>query len=290
MRKTIVVVATAMLAVALYVANSSSWLDSRVLDSDQFVATAVEAMEEKETRDASAEIIVDRLVDEFPLLTLLESPLTRLFSDLLAREAVEELLVVSATNVHRRMIQGNDSAFIIDLAPYREMLIAPLHSLSPEIAALVPAEWFQNVEILDEGVLPDLSTYDKRTDTVAIVAAIASVILIAIVFLSTRRWGSALAAIGTALVVSGGISLLLVPGARSTVDFLIEDEPSSILITNVFNAFTRTLITRSLVMVGIGVLLLIVGGLGLLAQFERSLDKSASTPASTARSTTPGNL
>ena len=106
MRRTFVVVGTVMLAVALYVANSSSWLDSRVLDSDQFVATALDALDEKDTRDASAAIIVDRLIDEFPLLTLLDAPLTRLFSDLLARDAIEGLLVASATNVHQRMMMS----------------------------------------------------------------------------------------------------------------------------------------------------------------------------------------
>jgi len=258
-----------MLAIALYFANVAWWLETEILDSDQFVATTLEAMEEETTRDAAAEIIVDRLVVEFPLLRLLDSALVSLFSDLLGRDVIEPLIVATSTDVHRRIVEGDQSALIVDLNSYRELLLAPLESLSPELAARVPDDWFRTVEVLEEGTLPDVSAYARNTATAAIGAALLSLGLMALLFVMSRRWFSAFMAVGIGFVLAGGFSALLVPGARSTAAIFVEDEPSTVLLTGVFDVFTQPLLDRSFVILAAGAVLIVAGVLGWLISRDR---------------------
>jgi hypothetical protein len=264
MRRTIVVLTTAILAVALYFANTAWWLETEILDTENFVATTLEAMEDDTTRDAAAAIIVDTLADEFPLLRLLDTALTELFSNLLGRDVIEPLIIATSTDVHRRLVEGDQSALIIDLDPYRDLLLAPLESLSPELAARVPDDWFTTVEVLEEGTLPDLSAYARHTGTAAMVAAFLSVAFTAIILVVARRWFSAFIAVGIAFALAGGFSLLLPRGARSTAAVFIEDEPSTALLTGMFNTFAEPLTSRSLAILGVGLALSIVGLLGWL--------------------------
>ena len=264
MRRTIVVLASVSLAIALYFANVAWWLESEILDQESFVTTAVEAMEHDATREAASAIIVDTLADEFPLLQLLDSALVGLFSDLLESDVIHPLIVATSSDVHRRIVEGDQSALVIDLDPYRELLLAPLESLSPQLAASVPDDWFRSVEVLDEGDLPDLSAYAEHTTRAAIIATLASVGLVATLFVVSKRWYSAFVAVGAALALAGGFSALLGPGARFTAALFVDDEPSTVLLTGVLGAFTQSLTARSLAILAAGALLLVAGLLGWL--------------------------
>lgn len=264
MRRTIVVIATAVLVIALYVANVAWWLETEILDSETFVATTVEAMEDEATREAAATIVVNTLIDEFPLLRLLDSALVGLFADLLERDIIQPLVVATSTDVHRRIVEGDQSSLILDLDPYRELLLAPLESLSPQLASRVPDDWFRSVEVLAEGDLPDLSAYAKHTRNTAIGATLLSGALLVAIFVASKRWYVGFLAVGTAFVLGGGFAALLGPGARSTAAIFIEDEPSTMLLTGVFSAFSEPLTTRSFAMLAAGVLVFVVGLLGWL--------------------------
>jgi hypothetical protein len=258
-----------MLAIALYFANMAWWLETEILDTESLVETSLVAMEDEATRDAAAEIIVDRLSDEFPLLRLLNTPLIGLFSDLIGRDVIEPLIVETSTDVHRRIIEGDQSELIIDLDPYRGLLLAPLESLSPQLADRVPDDWFRSVEVLEEGTLPDLATYARRTKPAAIIATLLAISLVVVIGITTKRWFGAFTAIGTAFVLAGGFSAVLVPGARSTAAVFLSDEPSTVLLTGVFNAFTQPLMSRSLAILAAGGLLLVAALLGWLIDQDR---------------------
>jgi len=264
MRRTVVILGTAILAIALYFANVAWWFETEILDTESFVATTIEAMEDDATRDAAAMIIVDTLADEFPLLRLLDSALVGLFSDLLTRDVIQPLIVTTATDVHRRIVEGDQSALIINLNPYRGLLLSPLESLSPELAARVPDDWFRTVEVLEEGILPDISAYARQTRTAAIIATLVSVGTTAVLLVVSRRWFSAFVAIGIAFMLAGGFSALLPTGARFTAAVFVDDEPSTALLTGVFSAFTEPLTSRSLMILGVGALLSVAGLLGWL--------------------------
>jgi hypothetical protein len=268
-RRTIVILAAGMLTIALYFANVAWWLETEILDSESFVETTLVAMEDEATRDAAAAIIVDRLSDEFPLLRLLDTALIALFSDLIGREVIEPLIIETSIDVHRRIIEGDQSELIIDLDPYRGLLLAPLESLSPQLAARVPDDWFRSVEVLEEGTLPDLATYARRTELAAIIATLLAMALVGVIVTTTRRWFAAFTAIGMALVLAGGFSALLVPGARSTAAIFLSDEPSTVLLTGVFNVFTQPLMSRSLAILAAGALLLVAALLGWLIDQDK---------------------
>ncbi len=261
MRRPLIVATTALLAMFLYVANFAWWLDTQVLDRDQFVATAVDVLGMPTSRDATAKIIVDELVEEVPLLRIIDTALVSVFSELLATEQLEGLLMVLAVEVHERLVTGDQSAIIIDLEPYRDTLLAPVEAISPELVSLVPDGWFRSVDVLEESAVPNLEPYARLTESILVVAlAMVALLAIATVALFRRRM-AAFVAIGGAFVVAGGLSTFLVPAARSITVSQFGSESLGVVVLNLNSELTRTLVARSWLLAFVGLTLV---GIGLI--------------------------
>lgn len=259
MRRPLIVAAAALLAIFLYLANFAWWLDAQVLDRDQFVATTVDVLRMPTSRDATARIIVDQLVEEIPLLRVIDTSLVSVFSELLATEQLEGLLVVLGVEVHERLVTGDQSAIVMDLEPYRDTLLAPLEAISPELVSLVPEGWFSSVNVLEEGAIPNLEPYARRTASGLVVAlAMAVLLAIATVVLARRRI-AALVAIGGAFVVAGGLSTFLVPAARSVTVSRFGSQSFGVVVLNLENELNHTLVARSWLLAFVGLTLVSIG-------------------------------
>lgn len=262
MRRPLIVATAALLAMFLYVANFAWWLDTQVLDRDQFVATSVDVLGMQTSRDATAKIIIGKLVEEVPLLRVIDTALIGVFSDLLATEQLEGLLEVLGVEVHERLVTGDQSAIVIDLEPYRDTLLAPLEAISPELVSLVPEGWFRSVTVLEESTVPNLEPYARRTVSVFVVALVIAALLGVATVALTRRWITSLVAIGGAFVVAGGLSVFLVPAVRSATVSRFSSQSLGVVVLNLNNELARTLVARSwllafvgFTMVGIGLIL-----------------------------------
>ncbi len=260
----------AALAVAFTLANVAWWLDVDVLDVRHFLAASEEAMQEMETRDAAAEMIVDRLIEEFPIIKVLETALVSNISNVLAEDRLQPVIASTARHVHDRLVDGGQGGLVVDFSADRDLFLAPLAALSPELADRVPEDWFTAVEVFEPGTLPDLSVYDKLAGRVSYVAALIAAGLVAIILLAARRWFSALLAVGLALVLAGGFSALTIPVVRIAVGRFIQDPPSSVLIRRGFDVFSQPLWTRSEVMLAVGAILTVGGLAGYLIGSERA--------------------
>ena len=261
MRRPLLFLSVALLGVALYAASFSWWLEAEIVDSEAFVATTVEVLNQPDARDATAEIIVERLVEELPILGLLEGGLTKIFSDLLGTEELQGLLVLLGEELHGRMVTGDQSDFVLDLDPFRETLLTPLTALAPELVDLVPDSWFRSVSIVDGDVIPDIEPYVEVNRIVAVLAAGASILLILVTAMLARRWWTGLGLVGAAMTFAGGAAVLLVSAASSFVAGTISDESLKALTTSLYDGLTRSLVARSLLLVFAGLVLI---GIGLL--------------------------
>lgn len=257
MRMLIALVAASLLAVFIYIGNSVFWFDREVLTSENFVASTVTALEVESSRDAMGQMIADRLVDELPLLILIESNLVGVFSELVGSPALDEVITLVAVDLHGRMISDNQNAITINLAEYRGTIIAPLQVISPQLAELVPAAWFASVEILEAGALPDLPPYVQWIDFVKKLSVIMVALLVVALVLLVRRRSVLAMLVGAALAVAGLGTSVLVPGGRWLAVMVVEGERVGPIVANVYDELTTSL----LVSVGI----LAVAGAGLIA-------------------------
>jgi len=266
MRRPVAFLVVVLLAVSLYVANFSWWLSAEVVDREAFVASTVEVLNESEAREATAVIMVGRLVEQLPILTVIESGLAEIFADLLATEELQGLLVLLGEELHTRMVTGDTSALVLDLDPFRELLIAPLAALAPELVDQVPESWFDSVAVVDSGVIPNIEAPVALNGFVVIFATVSSVLLIVATVALSKRWKTAFVLIGGAMVFAGAVSALLVPVAGSIVADLFSNDSLDILATSLFSGLTDTLTARSLLLIFAG---LSLGGVALIGWANR---------------------
>lgn len=258
MKHTGTILLGAVLVLALYVGNVARWFDAEVVDTDSFVASATVALGTQESRDAMAELIVERLVDELPILVVVESSLSGLFSSLLGTPGLTPVVTLVSTNVHERVMTGDTSAVVIDIDQYRDVIVAPIEAFSPELAALVPEDWFVSVEILAADTLPDLSRQAGVASGMWVTSLFVAVA--AIVALLARRHGAGTrraAYIGGAFALSGALSILLIPLSRRIALASVDSASTETLVANMYDQLTRPLWLSGLVLIVVGAALFV---------------------------------
>jgi hypothetical protein len=253
------VAATTLLAALIYGANFGWWLDGSVIDPDSFVESTVEALDEESSRTAVSQLIVDQMIDEFPLLIVLESNLVLLFSDLLSTDAFSGVVTIVAVDVHERIVTGNQEAIVVSLIEYRDLVLGPLEVVAPRLAELVPDQWFNSIEILEPGAVPDLSDSGKWIGIVKVLAALGALALMAAMLWLAQRRSLAVVLIGVAFSIAGVATVMLVPGARWLTLKDIDRVPVQVVIGNTYDAFTHQLLWSAGVLFILGVTLIVLG-------------------------------
>lgn len=253
------IAATALLAALIFGANFGWWLDRSVIDSDSFVESAVSSLGEESSRVAIGHLIVDEMVDEVPLLIIVESNLVALFSDLLSTGAFGELIRFVAVDVHERVVTGDADAVAISLVDYRDLILGPVVAIAPVVEDLVPESWFVSVEILEAGALPDLSAYAAWIGIVKVLATVGALAIAAGMLWLSQRTGDAVVRIGIASCAAGAATFALVPGARWLTLVDIDRLPVRVVIGNTFDAFTGQLMWSASIMIVLGIVLIVLG-------------------------------
>ncbi|MFV1969794.1 MAG: hypothetical protein ACC683_02190 [Acidimicrobiia bacterium] len=259
MRSPIAILLAALLGVLIYVGNFAWWFDREVVHPEDFVDSAVVALGREDSREAMSRLIVVRFLDEYPFLIVVESNLVGMFSDLLTTPALGEVARFVAADVHEAIVTGNQDAIVIDLANYRDVIMAPLEAVAPRLADLVPDGWFFSIEVIEAGALPDLSLYAQWISTVLFMAIVGAVALTAFLLWFVKRRGVGVALVGVAFMLSGFASALLVPGGRWLTIRKVDRQSVEVLVTNTYNEFTRSLLLSAAVLVLIGLGLVAIG-------------------------------
>jgi hypothetical protein len=255
----IVFLLAVVLAALIHVGNFSWWLDTQVLEPDEFIDATVTALRLESSRDAMGWLIADRLVDEFPLLVVLESNLAGLFSELLASPALQDVLVFVATEIHNRIVTGSDEAIVVALAGYRDVILGPIQAVAPRLATLVPDDWFSSVEVLGEASLPDLSREAQWVGTVKFLSIIGAFVLALFLMWPARQRGTGTALIGIAFLLAGLATAVLVPGAKIVALAQARDASVEVIVANTYDQFTLHLKVSALVFALVGVALVAIG-------------------------------
>lgn len=259
LRTPLAVFATGLLALSVHVGAFAFLIEREVFTSENFVASTVAALGEESSRDAMGKLIVDQLIDEYPLLIILESNLVPMFSDLLGTPALREVIALVGIDIHERIVTGNQDAVAIDLVSYRDTILLPLEAVAPRLADLVPESWFVSVEVLEAGTLPDLSRYVETVGLALFISLAVAVLLIAFLLRFVQRRGVAVALIGVAFMLAAIATSGLVPGGRWLTIAALKGEQNQTIVVNVYNEFTDPLFAGASMLAITGVALIAVG-------------------------------
>lgn len=260
---------TALLTVLLCFATFAWWFDDAVVNSENFVGSTVRAFAEGTSRDAAGHLIVERLVERYPLLVVLEPNLVDMFVDLLDTPEVGVVISVVTADIHEQIMSGSREAVVVSLVDHRDSILAPIEADAPSLARVIPSSWFVSIEIVEAGELPDFSPYATWVEIVRVVTFLAAVLLVATLLWLVRRRGRALTLIGAAFVAAAFVARILVPAGRTIVAQGIERSHIATIAINLYDEFTRSLFLRAALLAGVGTVLIVFGVALWLALDER---------------------
>ena len=205
MRRYIIVLAATILAGSTFAAAVGLWVDAEVVDEDAFIASSLESFAVEGSYDAIGASMAAKVIDAYPSLGLLQATLETLFAALVATEPFEPLLVDVATQVYEVAVDGSGNPIVIDLAEYRDVVLASLAAIAPDLAARVPPGVFTSFELFTADELPDASFQIDAMTTVGWIAVVVAMAMVVLLVMFLRRGRLALGSIGTALLVGADI-------------------------------------------------------------------------------------
>jgi len=264
------VVTTLLLAVSVYPASFGFWMRSEVVDADAFTTSALESFGLPGSYDAIGEIVADKVVEEYPVLRFVRSNLASLLGSVLATDPFEPALAVVAEDVHDRLFSGVQTAVIIDLAEYEDVILESLEDSAPGLIPLLPGGVFRQYTLFDAGEIPDFSANTDRIRAGTLFAAASMVAAIILLVVKVRPWTTSAIAIGMALVIASLVTLVVKPLASGTLQVTITDEAYRVLAVNFFEVTSRSLMAQAGVIGFGGAALISIGLAGLLGHKRRN--------------------
>ncbi len=259
MRRLTIVFATLLLALMLYVVNMGIWVNRNIVDTETFVETTVSSLRTESSRIAVAEIIVDELAVDRPVVLLLEDPLIELFAAILETPEFEVVLTNVGVLLHATIIDGDDGAIQSDLTSIEDLVRAPLRVIAPELDALIPTDFFDSVAIIDADELPDASPYVAVARFTTIAAAIVALALVFLIVSLSRPRRFSLVMVGSAVTLAALSTSWLVPGGRNLSIGIADDPQVEILIGNLYDALAVSLRSQSRLVAAAGIAVIMVG-------------------------------
>ncbi len=180
------------------------WYATMVLDEDRFVVEASDVLRSEPSRRNLASEIVDRIVAAEPAFAIVRAPAESAIAGVLASPVFEPLAEFSARSLHRVLLEADGAPVVIELAPWRDDILAPLEAVAPELADAVPDAVFAPVVLVEANRLP------RPPDLVGlvVVAWVGLVAAVVVVGSVVRRSPSAaVAAVGVGILGSGLVAL-----------------------------------------------------------------------------------
>jgi len=257
---TAIVVVTALLFAALiYVVNFGVWASRDLVDSAAFSESAVSALTEESSREAIANLVVDEIVEDRPVLALAATPMKGLVADALGNQAFESILVAVAGRLHASLFDGSADGITIELSAIRDRVVPVVAGLFPEVAEQLPEDVFEDVVIVEEGSVPELSPALTTVRRVLWLVLILAVGLGIALFFLIRDRANALLVVGSSVMLSGLITAFLVPGGRSLTVGSADNPDVEVIVSNLYNSLVNGLKLQSRLLLLVGVALVVAG-------------------------------
>ena len=257
----IIVAISLLIAVLAAAANVALWFDRKMLDSAAFAEGVTEALRTAETRDAVADVAVGKAIDAVPLIGFFEDPLRDLVVVVLDSPALESTNEAVAGSIHRVLVTGEQSAITLSLVAVKDALLGPIAEAAPTLVDQIPQDFFDAVEIIEEGALPSLEFWADVGPWFGAFAAALAVFLAAVLLILSPYRAWSLVAIGLASFLAVLLSFAAIPLGRSYAESLVSGELATIITVSSYDVFARSLVSQTRILIVIGVVLTAAGAI-----------------------------
>jgi len=265
--------ATVLIAVLAFTAIVAFWLDRSVGREEAFRANVAEVIAMDSSQEALAARLMDEAIDAVPLLALVRGAGEKAIVSLLDSGAFDDSIDRLAVEAHRHVVSGDDGPFVADLTDVRDVLIAPIARLSPDLAARIPVDVFEDVVILDSRAFPVLGAAIGWLPWIAVFAAGGAAFLSAVLVMLERRRSLAIFAVGVAIFAAGVGAIVWANVGGDIAAGRVTDELTGVLVGNAAVVAGRSLRSAGTAVAVSGAVLAAAGAVGFaitLGRGERS--------------------
>jgi hypothetical protein len=272
MSKGIVVIVVILGCLLLAVANAALWATLDVFDPGRFGDRVAEGLQSDAASEALARAIVARVMEGRPdLPPLAKIPAEEVVTWLLQRPALTFVFKGMAAAGSTVMTTSAQDVIGIDVGQVLEnvgdQLVGVVTAIDADAganaqaavdAALASAEESPPLTIYESGRFPDLRLLANIVPWVWPLAGLAAIGLFVLAYLTAAARRSALRTIGIGILVTGLLSVFLVPAVRAPVQNAVTNPNMQAVVGEVLKAVTRGLTIQGLILAFIGLTLIIV--------------------------------
>lgn len=256
----LVVAGFAVVAAAGVWFTTTSWFVQReVADEAAFTETITAVLVTEESRSMIAETVVERAVEEVPVLALLAGPLRSFVSTILTAPVMEPAIEAIADQMYDIVVRGAPDPVLVDLAGATDSLMAAIDEVAPDLAALIPAGAFGVVELVAGGELPSFSRLVAVSAWLVWIGPLLVAAGIAGVVLRARSGPVALLAVGSAVMAGAVVSLVGIPLAHNAALADIESAQLLVIAEQSFDVLVRRFLVQTFWMLVAGALIALAG-------------------------------
>ncbi len=255
-----IVVITVLLSLFIYIVNFSWWMNQTIVDEGTFVEATVVAFQEESSRVALSTIAVERIVEERPVLGVIEPLLIESLTAVLNSPIVVPVLFRIGGRLHGVLFSADAGGIIADLSVIENLVMVPLTVIAPELASEVPEDFFREVVLVEPGMLPDVQRYVEASRSIFWLALAMAIVLLGLLVLLAKPRRNAIYFAGASLAFAGLVSSFIAPKARELTVGAVEDPNTEVLIGNLFDQLvvglkfqSRWLLVAGFVLIAIGV-------------------------------------
>ena len=271
MSKGIVVVLVVLGCILLAVANVALWAALDVFNPGRFGERVAEGIQSEPASEALAGVIVEGFMEGHPdLPQLAKVPAQEVVTWLLQRPALtvvfkDTAAVASAVmTTSQQDIVGVDVSKVLDKVG--SQLVGVVTGISPDAGAAAQtaldsaqesAEESGPLALYESGRFPKLRGLSNIVSWLWPLAGLIAIALFVLAYMKAAAQKSAMTTIGIGVLVTGVVSLLLVPAVRAPAQNAVTNPAMQTIVGEVLKALTRGLAIQSLLLGFIGVILIV---------------------------------
>ena len=276
MSKGTVVILVIVGCLLLAVANLALWASLDVFNPGRFGERVAEGLQSEAASEALAGVIVGQVMEGHPEWpALVQMPAQELVTWLLQRPALTFVYKETAAVASAVMTTSAQDVVGIDiskvLSNVGDQLVAVVSTIDADAganaqaavdAAMDTADQSDRLAFYESGRFPKLRGIANTVPWLWPLAGLAAIALFVLSYLKAAAQKSAMSTIGIGVLVTGVVSLLLVPAVRAPAQNAVTNPAMQTVVAEVLRAVTRGLAIQSLVLGFIGIVLIVASHAG----------------------------
>lgn len=275
MSKNKVILLVVLGCILLVFGNVSLWAARDVFNPERFGQRVAEGLQSDAASEVMADATIARIMEYYPELPrLVRGPAKDVVTWLLQRPAFTPVFRKTVSVAWLIMTTSAQDVIGLDLSNVGDYVVVVVTSLNAEAGAVTQVAMEAVYEsgpliIYESGHFPKLRGLSNTVPWIWPFAILASIGLLVVAYLKAKEQKSSLMTIGTGILITSILVLMLIPALRAPVQNSISNYTTQVVVREVLTTLMQGLVIQSIVLGLIGVILMVA------SQYFRKKDKKA---------------